>query len=360
MFRPDEWFNMFIIGLCLVMALGLLVRRGNGRNYIMALFLVFISYVQLISLFITSRIIYRFPFLLYTQIPIGYALSPLIFLYIRSFLKEGKAFKTADLWHFTPVLIFIAVVLRYLFLPLNEKVLRIDSIYEGHSSFGLWAGPSISMFAVYTVIMALEVYKVFHRENPLHRRLVKIFILFSSWIILSLLKVVGVIFDIGFLWRLVSLLYSVELLIYYFVLQRYPVLLSFAHMKEEDEKPRSKSILDSVDRESLSKNIEIMMDKENLFCDEDLSLKRFSHALEISSHQLSAFLNEYYGKNFNAFVNSYRINYACDLIHSNREISILSVAFASGFNSYSAFFTAFKKETSLSPREYKTHSEEES
>jgi AraC-like DNA-binding protein len=126
-------------------------------------------------------------------------------------------------------------------------------------------------------------------------------------------------------------------------------------MAAENKTPRSKTILDSVDTDSLKKNIGLMMEKDKLFCDESLSLNRLSHALEISAHQLSAFLNEHYEKNFNSFINGYRIRYACDLLKSDSDTSILSAAFASGFNSYSAFFTAFKKETGQSPREYKSN-----
>jgi AraC-like DNA-binding protein len=129
--------------------------------------------------------------------------------------------------------------------------------------------------------------------------------------------------------------------------------MSFAHLGKPERIRRDSALAEGLNAEELNKKIEIMMDEDELFCDEELSLGRFSHALEISSHQLSAFLNDHYGKNFNAFINAYRIRFACDQIVSDPAMSILSIAFASGFNSYSAFFTAFKKETGLSPREYK-------
>ncbi|WP_321991088.1 helix-turn-helix domain-containing protein [Marispirochaeta aestuarii] len=353
MFHPDEYFNLFICGLCIVMALGLMIKPRNPRNSLLAIFLLFVSYVQLISIFISSRVIYQFPYLAYTQIPFGYTLSPLIYLYIRSFTRKEMIVRPVDVLHFTPTLFLATIVLLYLRLPHNEKIRLIDRIYSGHSSFAFLAGISLFMFVVYTVIITIKVYTVFHKENPLHRRIIKIFLLFSSWIVLSIIKIIGAWFQIDLLWRSVSFLYSVELLLLYFLLQRFPILLSFAHITVEDKESQKKTILDSVDIESLENNIEIMLEEEKLFCDEDLTLNRFSHALEVSAHQLSAFLNTHYGKNFNSFINGYRIRHACDQIQKDPEMNILSIAFSCGFNSYSAFFTAFKKETDLSPREYK-------
>ena len=261
--------------------------------------------------------------------------------------------RTVDTIHFLPSVFFIVIVVLYLRLPIDEKIIQIEEIYQGSSIFGLWCSASISMFIVYTVLIIKVLVPVYHRENPLHRRILRLFSLFIVLMVLAVFKIIGALTGNVFYWRTASFLHSFALLLLYFFYQRYPMLLSIAHMKADDKKPKGKNILDSVDVESLKKNIEIMMEKEKLFCDEDLSLKRFSHALEVSPHQLSAFLNEHYDKNYNSFINKYRIDYACQLLENDPDMSILASAFASGFNSYTAFFTAFKKERNQSPRQFK-------
>jgi AraC-like DNA-binding protein len=351
--RPDEYFDLFICGLCGVTALGLLLKPLNIRKILLAFILVFLAYVQVITVLISSRLIYLYPNLYLTSLPLGYALSPLVFLYIRSYMQERSPFRSVDLLHFIPVAPLSLIVLQYLSLPDTEKVQRIEGIYSGHSPLDAGICFNIGVFTIYTVLIILRLAKVYHRENPLHRLLVRVFILLLTWVLLLSARIFSIFHHVDILWRTVNGIISLELLLFYFILQRFPILLSFAHMSAKEREPRGKTILDSVDTEDLKKNIELIMDRDNLFCDEDLSLNRFSHALEISAHQLSAFLNEHYGKNFNAFINGYRIRYACNLFKSDPKMSTLSAAFASGFNSYSAFFTAFKKEIGLSPREYK-------
>jgi len=104
---------------------------------------------------------------------------------------------------------------------------------------------------------------------------------------------------------------------------------------------------------NLKSSLNIVMEEERLYCDEDLSLSRLSEALEVTSHQLSQFLNESHQKNFNSYINDYRIRDAMKLLIDESERSTLSIAYAVGFNSYSVFYTAFKKAAAFSPAQYR-------
>jgi len=85
-----------------------------------------------------------------------------------------------------------------------------------------------------------------------------------------------------------------------------------------------------------------------------LTLRALAGQVDIHPNQLSWLLNEHFGKKFNAFINGYRVAYFQKLVAmpENDKISILGLAYESGFNSKTVFNTFFKKETGLTPNEY--------
>ena len=96
------------------------------------------------------------------------------------------------------------------------------------------------------------------------------------------------------------------------------------------------------------------MEEEFPFLNPQLSLRALAEQLEIHPNQLSWLLNSTIGKNFNEFINHYRIAWFKSLIldPANSHISIIGLAYESGFNSKSVFNTYFKKETGLTPKQF--------
>jgi len=83
--------------------------------------------------------------------------------------------------------------------------------------------------------------------------------------------------------------------------------------------------------------------------DSSLTLTGLSKQLSITMCYLSQIVNESFNQNFNDFINSYRIKESQYLLldHSNGKMTVLEIAYKVGFNSKSAFNTAFKKHTDL-------------
>lgn len=79
-----------------------------------------------------------------------------------------------------------------------------------------------------------------------------------------------------------------------------------------------------------------------------------SHELGIPSHQLSAFINQEYGKNFNELINEYRVDYLTDTIKSTTDhfqFTLEALGKDAGFNTRAAFISAVKKKTGKTPSE---------
>jgi AraC-like DNA-binding protein len=87
----------------------------------------------------------------------------------------------------------------------------------------------------------------------------------------------------------------------------------------------------------------------------DLTLDQLAGQLRIPPKLLSQAINGGLGKNFFEFINTYRIGEAKRLLTNpaDKKITVLEVLYQVGFNSKSSFNTVFKKQTGLTPSEFR-------
>lgn len=97
---------------------------------------------------------------------------------------------------------------------------------------------------------------------------------------------------------------------------------------------------------------------ESPFLNPNLSLKELSESIQLHPNKLSWLLNTEFNKNFNDYINQFRINHF-KMIALNpkfKHITILGLAYDSGFNSKSVFNTYFKKAEGVTPSQWvKSH-----
>ena len=102
------------------------------------------------------------------------------------------------------------------------------------------------------------------------------------------------------------------------------------------------------------KGILYQLEIRRAFLDSSLSLKTLSAMLETNQTYLSNVVNRYFGCNLKELVNTYRVEYAKELLRSER-CPIEEVPVRSGFGSKSPFYVAFGKVTGMTPRQYVAH-----
>lgn len=85
-----------------------------------------------------------------------------------------------------------------------------------------------------------------------------------------------------------------------------------------------------------------------------LSISSLSEKVGVNQRTLSEMLNHRYGKNFNEFINEYRVKEVIEKIESKEHESttIIGLAEAVGFKSNSAFYRAFKNYTGTTPKDF--------
>ncbi|MEJ6394254.1 helix-turn-helix transcriptional regulator [Gymnodinialimonas sp. 2305UL16-5] len=120
-----------------------------------------------------------------------------------------------------------------------------------------------------------------------------------------------------------------------------------SHVKYE------KSALSPDRAARISDKLKAAMATEHLFRDPNLSLMILSKHIGVSTNYVSQSLNEHMGVSFFDFVNTCRVEEAKSLILAGEQ-PVTIIAYEVGFNSRSSFYTAFKKNTGMTPKEFKT------
>ncbi|MFA8451033.1 MAG: helix-turn-helix domain-containing protein [Bacteroidales bacterium] len=97
------------------------------------------------------------------------------------------------------------------------------------------------------------------------------------------------------------------------------------------------------------------MEQKKPYLNCDLHIQDIAVALEVPVHVLSFILNHHLEKNFFDFINYYRIEEVKRRLHDSKydALTIIAIAFDCGFNSKASFNRLFKKNTGITPSQYK-------
>jgi AraC-like DNA-binding protein len=120
--------------------------------------------------------------------------------------------------------------------------------------------------------------------------------------------------------------------------------------KSDFNKPEN-TIIQTGEIADLKEQLETLMRNDKPYLFSDISINDIGQKLNTNRTYISKLINDHYHKNFNDYINEYRIKTARQLLADplKNHISIEGIGQMSGFNSRSTFFTCFKKYTGISP-----------
>lgn len=334
-------------------------EQHRTSNRLLSLFII--SFVHIL---IVLRIFQEFDFP-YSRLIIGIrSLAPItLYLYIQSLHKEINWKK--QYWHLLIVLVDFALIYGFGELHYSSLGKVIDWT---HVSFGWF----ILLFTVYFHLCykALQRYKEkvvqnFSDTNQIKLRWVHQ--VFFFYFILILLGIIQGFVSIGFpdAFRPYAGIFTAVAYtsFMYFITIKGKLTPEIYRLRKLDNRPiqtsgeasKKNSIKENQELKLISRQVIKLIEEKKLYKEMGLSLNEVAEKIDVQPYLVSQAINACLEKNFFELINRYRVEEAKILLmdESWNYLSIVGIGFEAGFNSKTAFNTAFKKYAGMTPSEFK-------
>ena len=345
-------------GVAFLLAMLLLVSKGPNRlgKRWMGLFVLALGFAFLEMIVSLGKSgIYFAEFLSLTR----YWLAPSLFLAISSFCAIKPEFKWKELWHFVPFVLLLLFRLPFFITGQNQELGDMKLVVLSIVFFSLPV-----QIIVYWLLCFLKLKRHSGNIRLFSSSLAKsdlrwlwLFVLMTGIMGISWLNLVFL--NNTSLLRVTPLVYAICTYLLAYLTLKHGEIFEFSIEQKSDlqslastSKPQKRLSDDKIS--TIRASLESLFETGKPFLEPELTLPSLASRLDVSSNDLSFVINSEYGENFYTYINRYRINYACQLLSSERgvKLNMLGIAFESGFNSKATFNSSFKKQTGQSPTEF--------
>lgn len=353
-----RWY--FFVAACfyLLLSLGqLLTRNKKLRNYFLADIYFSVSIVLLANFNNINDQTYAFRWLVNIDLMAAAYLGPVSYYYAAVNLVPGWRLGKKQWLH---AVVPIAITLACLPVHILNQPNMVHRISRLQAHAGLeFPFDYLFIFVFfygtfyYLLVFRLAVLSLLKTGGRFDEAQTRISFLLLALGAVLLSALLAIVLKEPLLFRVSAAIISTLAFIYLILGNRYPELLH--GLIPELTKPKyASSLIAGLDLVAIESRITDLMVKEKIYRDEDLNVAGLAHRLGIKKHQLTQFLNDKKNQNFAAYVNSYRLSEVCERLVSEPEQSVLRIAYEAGFRTKSAFNNYFKKQTGMSPQEYRT------
>lgn len=374
-YTPAAIFCLISVVLCILTGIVLLRFSPNvdvrANRFLGASFLSFSITLTVIYLIYTKLILFAPHF--YRMGNVCWLLYiPLSYLYVRAATRR-QYLSWSDLIHLLPMLYYLIDYGPFLFQSAAAKlpIIRadLDNLNLSGSFRQGWLLPPNVHIPIRTFIAAfywlLQVRilkgldKATTQQNPVWFRWQYIYT--GLQLLLFLPALISFLLRQSLVWSttvppaLGVLLSAITLYLYP------PILYGLKGKVDEGHSPaptpsKPKPLLDECFLQQTSLALEQLMKESKPFLNSHYSLKELAEDLNLPLYQVSAFINQATGKNFNDYLNCQRIQYCIDFIRAGKadNLNMNGISQQCGFNNRNTFAIAFKKVTGQLPSEYIT------
>jgi len=278
----------------------------------------------------------------WSWLPLQFSLAPgpLIYFYVLKITRPEYKFRVKDMLHFSPLL-----------LELGAQALEVrNSIKTGEAAYQTLTfhqlNPLLQLLAFVSVIIYLYrsrrlIQDFYHRLRPIlmdrprfaFRRLDRALLFLGLLCVLSLFKDA---FCLAIALALIGVAVNVIL-------------------KPDNNAQPAMPITDRSDAKQKGRRLKEAVAANRLYEDAELTLTTLAVKLVIHPHDLSRIINVGLEKNFSDFINEFRVREVARKMQDPAydRLTLLGIAYESGFNSKRTFNRVFKEMTGKTPVEYK-------
>ena len=363
-----------IIALFQLLLLAYAVISNNHKrlsNIFLFLFLILNAFLIIISYSYSNEYLARndFPIIFYFVRSTFLLLGPLLYLYTKSICYSNFYFKRIYWFHSVCFLILFSFFLIDYLIRVNSK-LEISAeplqvyTYLGFLVFWTFYLSQLLIYVIFS-ISTLNNYrrslkKVYSNTDKINYTWlhVLLFVYLLHWFSDTLSPI---FYSVGLNdqdWYIIANIFSTFTLLVFTTFTVIYGLKQSSIFAGIAEKPKyADSPLNDSNSEKYLEQLLNYIELSKPYLDSKLKITDLSNTLLIPEKQLSQLINQRLNKNFFDFINGYRITEAKKALskdsNPNNGKNILEIAFMSGFNSKTAFNRAFKKNTGLTPSQYK-------
>lgn len=380
---PD--FNIYSTPLLILVVQGLVfvgllfaryIKKKNISDLFLALILLIVCYQQTCYTvgFMGWYNVFRNTKINYFLIPLGIAIAPLIYFYVKAITTSNFTFKKKDFIHFIPAITLILYRFSIYFydslqpgfndtqngklkLSVDEPIVLPLLVFVSFAQMLLYLAFTFQLF--YNYRKRIKAY--FSNTYKLELNWILSFLIAFTALFLysSLQDIIGsLIIELNYeqRWWLNIFMAIVVLFVGikgYFTDTTKLNKLSFSFSPNPESIPQVKKEEEKVSAEDIEK-LKSYMELEKPYLNPDLNLSDLSDELQINRAELSKIINSGFNKNFNDFINEYRVNTFKEKLNlgEHKQLSLLGIAYDCGFNSKATFNRVFKKITQISPTEF--------
>ncbi len=338
-------------------------KRQINENIFLLLLLLIVSGYQFREFLILQGYFTTFPHLMAVFVPVLYLLGPIYFFYVKFAINQEVKFHNKDFLHIIPAFICFLIILPFYIKSGDEKLALFNAPQSENfklaSNRALFYGFMLLsgfLYCLKSLTLINSVHKHFDGRKLKSIKSKMKWLKHYTWSFLFFLfcfliaQLIFIFTDFYQYYVMLGTVLASSILIHF---------ISYWALKESritsEEKRKLSSTLSKSKANELKNKINMLLEKEKIYVNSNLSAKDFCDQFSINSKYLSQLINSEYNCNLTYLINSYRIEEAKKIL-INKEYShlnFLGIAIKVGFNTKNTFTRAFKRHTGKTPSQFK-------